>query len=972
VKPGRAALGLAVALFFASGALGLGYELLWLRKAALMVGASEIALSTVLTAFFLGLALGSETFGSRLGAARTAPLALYGRLELGVGVYALAFPWLFQATKALYGAAYPLVADLPAGLFALRFTLLVLLFLPPTFLMGGTLPLLLDGLVGHQGGVGSRTGLLYGVNILGAVAGVLLTGYVAIPALGVEGTSLAGGAGNLAIGLAALIGFRRTPPAHEPARAARVPVFFCAAAAATGLLSIGYQVCWARYFSLFSFTSAQFTALFLAVYLLALAAGSLALAPLLRARFSPLAVLGLVQALAPALTVLLLGAWRLAEHRFVIAEDPTPHQGFRPLATFELAPDQPRFFHLFGENADAVFVAPLLQIALVLFVPVLLLGAALPALIAAAAGQPAELRAVSGRLVFWNTVGAALGGFLAGYVLLPLLGLGGALIALGLGSLALFVAVWRRHDPARSPRLRRAGQAAALASVAALAVLGARGEGPTREALRHHLTFQRDAAALEFVAVEEGPLTTAYVTREGRVLRLGSGSLQMGHMTEGELGGQALAGHFPVLFYPGRGMPRRGLGVCLGSGQTFGALLSYPLESLDVVEISGEISHLAERHLGAFNRDVLRDPRVRLHVDDGRHFVERAPAAAYDLVSLEAPPPTADGVYVLYSEEFFREVRRVLAPDGVFVHVLPLYFLTPRDVRAVIETLTGVFPHTFVAKVTLGDYLLLAYPQRPSFSREAIAERTTVLSREWTSRGQPPGRWWREQTIPLDTLPGVVSTVLAGPEALAAVESPVVLRDDRQLLSYGLGDRWLARRYQGNPLIHVSFTAIPVAPVESLAPYFAPPLEPQECATIALARNAVLWDVNVRDPQAMARKAADLARAADPRDRLQLALSLALDHDAALRKAEAWSHVEAALDAAQGRPEIVAAAHQEAVRKIARNRLAVFSAEAEAALARFAARGLSGPLLAAAAEEVAAYRARRAAVARRYLFGGPQ
>ena len=168
-----------------------------------------------------------------------------------------------------------------AGLFAVRFGLLFALFLVPTFFMGGTLPLLLDGLVDRDASIGSRTSFLYGLNILGAVAGVLVTSYFAIPAIGMDGTSRACGAGNLTIGVIALAVFRGLKPIHAEENPTRLDFFFPAAAFGSGLLAIAYQVAWARYFSLFNTGTVYLTAILLAVFLLALAAGSFVLAPLL-------------------------------------------------------------------------------------------------------------------------------------------------------------------------------------------------------------------------------------------------------------------------------------------------------------------------------------------------------------------------------------------------------------------------------------------------------------------------------------------------------------------------------------------------------------------------------------------------------------------------------------------------------------------------------------------------------------------
>src|SRR5262245_17871857 len=128
ISPGRATLALAALLFFCSGALGLGYEFIWIRSAALVVGASQIALGTVLTAFFFGLASGSYVTGRYLRSDRTSPLFVYGLFEAAIGVFALAFPVLFPALRSVYAWAYPVFDHSSVSLFALRFLLLFLLF----------------------------------------------------------------------------------------------------------------------------------------------------------------------------------------------------------------------------------------------------------------------------------------------------------------------------------------------------------------------------------------------------------------------------------------------------------------------------------------------------------------------------------------------------------------------------------------------------------------------------------------------------------------------------------------------------------------------------------------------------------------------------------------------------------------------------------------------------------------------------
>ena len=977
-RPTAGTLPVATALFFCSGALGLGYELIWIRKAALVVGASQIAMSTVLTSFFFGLALGSYCFGRYLKSKKRSPLLLYGLLEILIGLYAFAFPLLFRLLKATYGAAYPLLDETAAGLFALRFLLLFLLFLVPTFFMGGTLPLLLDALVSSDRTIGSRTSFLYGVNILGAVAGVLLTGYYAIPFLGMNGTSRIAGLGNLAIGAIAILAFRRLSPVLHEEREPPLGRFFTAAAFASGLLGIAYQICWARYFSLFNTNTVYLTAMLLAVFLLSLAVGSFLLAPLLQRRWRPLRILAWCQALVPLAVASTIDAWRLAEYRMVMATEAGRSGRPRPLPTFELDHGAPQFWHFIGETADAVFFAPLFQTALVIFVPVVLIGTAVPALIAAATPHSSEVRGVSGRLVFWNTIGSSAGGFLAGYVLLPGLGLHGTLVGVGLGSLGLSIASTAKSHAAAPGSSRRWAYAVPGIGLLALVAFLTLREDVTRETIRREQfrgvgsasaeTAARDTSGLEIKALIEGPLTTAYVAEDERSVRLGSGFVQMGYVFKNDVSGQTIAGHLPSLFFPGRGAPKNCLGICLGSGQSFGALLRYPIERLDVVDISQEIMTLTLEHFAPYNNDLGRDPRVRLHLDDGRHFVERAPDGFYDVVSMEPPPPTSDGIHSLYSVEFYREVERILRAEGVAMQWLPLNILTPLDARSVIKTMAEVFPQTFVAKVTMGDFVVLGYPSRPTFVVEAIRERSRTFAAEWSERGASSDRWSPESAYPVASFEGLVPLLVMGPETVRRMTSPLIFRDDRQLLGYSSGDRWLARRYGGVPLIHITFGGLPVTDLGELGDYFDPPLSPALLHRLRVEQVAGMRNLNFRDPVRLARSAEILKATTEPADRVERAVALALDFDAMLKKERAFEFVGIALDTLARRPESIRQRHLDAVRKIVRNRLAVYAQLTARQIDTWAESHAGAPLLDAMRRELEDYRTREAAHRAFYLF----
>jgi spermidine synthase len=927
-------------MFFCSGALGLGYELLWIKQAALLVGATQLAMATVLTSFFCGLALGALVTATRLRTTRLPPMAMYGAFELGVGVFALCFAGVFDAGRDVYGALHPLVASAPWALSALRFSILFVMFLFPTFLMGGTLPLLLDGLGQPAPLKGWQTSLLYGVNILGAVGGVLATSYWAIPTLGMKLSSQAGGVGNLLLGGAALLLFRRdgqdTAPAAERPPDTHVGRRVLGLSFFSGLISIGYQVAWGRYFSLYFASTVHRTAVLLAVYLLALGVGSMLLAPMLARRFSPWTVFSLVQPCVAVATVVCLPLWRLAEYNVVNAPE------VDGVNTFQLHPT----WCALGEVADALWTAPLLQTALTLFLPVVLLGMGLPCILAAVAGD-GSARVSSGKVLCANTLGCSAGGLVAGYVLIPGLGLTGCMAALCLGSTVLGLAArWRRP----TPRLVL-GTLVVVAAAGAFSTATLWSKDLSRTAIEQVSGADTDPTR-HVVDVVDGPLTTAFVLERAEGLFVGSGAVRLAGVAYNQASPQAIEGHLPILFYPPATEPRRALGICLGSGQSVASMLMYPLEHLDVVDISQEMVAQSLKHFAPYQHNLGTDPRVTFHVDDGRHFVERAPAQSYDVVSMEPPPPANEGVFTLYSEEFYREVRRVLRPEGVFIQWLPIYMTTPLETQAILRTQVEVFPSTFVVKMGPSDFMVMSIlDDAPRFHLDTIRRRLAVFSEERKVHGY---RWLPGNRFALDTLEGVLSLIMAGPREVASVGVTLAYHDDDQQLSYGTGDSDLAWRHDGDALCFLSAMAMPRTPFVDLQAYFDEPLDVAALEQERAEGNANLGVLNPLRFGAAERE----WRALQGEDQSRQAMVLAsmLDRAGAKDAAMVW-----VARAVEGAPALTDAEYLRAARRVAAHLIA-YSPETGAAVDALARRWPDAPVARVMVEQVENHRRYDAAV----------
>jgi spermidine synthase len=170
---GSAGPAIPALLLFASGTAALVYQVLWIKQLSLVVGVDVYAVTTGVSAFFAGLALGGALFG-RWADRLARPFLLYTLLELGVGVLGVA------ATLALARVAQPFIA-LEAGAGPLAWAPLFALVGMPAVLMGGTLPALIRSRAPQPGHIGAAGGSLYAANTAGAIAGALLTPFVLLP-----------------------------------------------------------------------------------------------------------------------------------------------------------------------------------------------------------------------------------------------------------------------------------------------------------------------------------------------------------------------------------------------------------------------------------------------------------------------------------------------------------------------------------------------------------------------------------------------------------------------------------------------------------------------------------------------------------------------------------------------------------------------------------------------------------------------
>ena len=728
-------------LFFLSGAAGLLYQVVWTRLFVHVFGATVLAVSTVLAAFMAGLALGGVWAG-RIAARVKSPLRLYGILEAALGVYAAFVPTLLSAVDPLYAKLYPALQGSFGALSAARFVVSSLVLLPPTFLMGATLPLLTEEVERRGGPARRHVALLYGVNTFGAVAGTVASSFVMLPAIGLQRTLLSGVAGSVLVGLGAIALSRRasgtTPgdavaPATSAATAIAVaPIvprpLVLLTTAILGFSALAFEVLWTRTLTLSLGTTTYAFAVVLAVFLLGIALGGL-------------------------VANRVLASPRLAVGFFTVAPAAI---GFLSLAILPVFDRLPELFVALtargGGWVHGLFVQTLVA-GLPLLLPTLLSGAAFPIAVgidrsASSAGRSA------GDVYGANTFGAILGSWGAGFVLIPVLGLrNGIALAAALPILATCLLLLR---PTGSPSRVRPVLAVALA-LAAVALFTALPDWNRRALTRGGFAIGAELRRLgrtklaedrsKILFLDEG-ITTTVTVRGWR----DEVTMQINGITEasnsGDMCTQVMSGGFPPLFHEN---PRDVLVIGLGSGITAGAVARFDgVQRIDCVEISESVIAGA-KFFEKENRGVMKDPRFHMIVGDGRNHL-RLSQQSYDCIVSEPSNVWNAGISALMTEEFYGLCRSRLRPGGILCSFVQGYSLSSDALRSVLAAARRSFPRVTLWSAAWGDFLIIAGDDSFVFDVDRILARAR----------QPSIRAMLLQTDSPDLVAMLSSNVLAG------------------------------------------------------------------------------------------------------------------------------------------------------------------------------------------------------------------
>ena len=634
---------------FLTGATALMYEIVWTRHLALTLGSTTGATAAVLSAFMLGLALGALVVGRPADSSKK-PLRWYGLLEIGIGIFALAFTTLL----GMVGRSW-----------ALNCALIVL----PAALMGATLPVLTRAAADTTAGGTRAFGSLYGINTLGAVAGALLATFVFLEPLGLSGTTTVAATINIVIGvlflvLSGMAGERETFETEDPtagrrrgdAEPAIILAFFIA-----GFAGLALQVAWVRLLVYFleGFTIAF--GLMLATYLLGLGGGALAGTWFAVRSQNPRRWLGrvlLMQGVAAIGTFLLVGS--------ASARLETMRASY---VTAEAIDDRYAVGLFFAASA-------------IILLPTFFAGMLMPAVARVTLSDRESIASQTGTVYAASTLGAVIAPPLAGFWLVPTLSVPGTIAAMA--ALVLLAGTWIAF--ARGLKEWVVAGGAAVLFVALF--LGADLKTPLVE--RSHV-FDARKGPRRLVDFREGTMAGVSVVED---YRDGSRRLYVDGFSAAETskhyGYMRMLGHLPVLLHP---KPENALVIAFGTGTTAGAVAVHKeVKKVVCVEIEPRVYDMAQ-HFAAANRKVLDSPKVEAIVADGREFVQRE-GPAFDIITLEPLMPYTPGAVYLYTKEFYSDARKRLNRGGILCQWIPPQGVSNSDFRRLVRSMSDVFEHT--------------------------------------------------------------------------------------------------------------------------------------------------------------------------------------------------------------------------------------------------------------------------------------
>ncbi len=650
-------------LYFLSGVSGLVLQVVWMYKLGLVFGNASYATAVTLASFFLGLALGGW-YAGRKAHKFSRLLRIYGIIELMIGISAFVLLFGLEYYKTNYHIVVSALTDQTGLLLLAKFVFSCSLIIVPSFLMGGTFPILAQCVSMEKVGFPQKGAILYTVNTIGASLGALLAGFYLLPNFSVSQTYGIAIFISLGVGIGAIILdyiFRAQGSIKEDSLSSKIIpkgvkpktkskrqnvnyIQYIILAFSSGLLTLATETIWTKVFSQVLQNSVYSFSAIIVVFLLSLALGGVLSYVLIKYNFHQKITL---------IILILLSVISL---------------GYAPVVFANLTEG----LNYISPDADwSNYMANVFKLVFsIVFLPTLLIGTIYPYLLKALPSFEGNPGSIVGTLIFNNSIGSVIGPILAGFILLEYFGMWMSLKIIVF--VYIFLGLWLTQSLSKGQfkNLLLLGQVLSAIWILLLS------NPPS-------VKINENEKLIDIWQSTNG-VVTVIKTSDNLIMRLDN------YYTLGDAKSivvEQMQGHIPFLLHSD---PKKVLFLGMGTGITAGAALKHNITEVTTVELINNVIIAAEKYFKPWTNNLFDDSRSTIVSDDARNYI-LGNNRKYDIIIADLFTPWHAGTGSLYTREHFDQIRSRLDTNGIFAQWLPLYQLTPKEFEIIAATISSVF-----------------------------------------------------------------------------------------------------------------------------------------------------------------------------------------------------------------------------------------------------------------------------------------
>lgn len=661
---------LLLLLFFFSGFVGLMYELVWIRVLSVIFGKTIGAATIVVSVYMAGLGLGSLYWGRKIDTIKN-HLKTFGLLQFGIAISCLLVMAFFVILPQLYRFIYNALHISQTTSLIFIFIVSFLCMLVPTFLMGGTLPVISKCYIQNDREIGRGIGALYTVNTCGGIFGAGLTGYILIGTIGQAQTQITAIMISIVLGGISFLlqsssernthGEEALVTVEYPAGVIKVSLLV---AGLSGFCGLAYEILATRVLGIFLLNSTYSFSSILIIFLLGISIGSFIFTKYLSDKKQLLMILAFAQ--------ILIGVYIITLSPFFndipVILDPLRRNILR-ISFFK------------------VMLPGLILSSILLLIPAIGMGISFPIVCRLYTSHIQTIGNKVGKIFFVNTLGSITGPLVAGFILIPLLGVSRGIIGIAFITLLLGISLVFFYSDTKQKNMFSIISAGILVFCLLAAYFG------ITNSRIHPPSIFRSKSHVDAIRYYKETSEGTVIVREDK--RTGVRALYVNNnaacgVTYDALHVVKMLGHLPFIVNPAL------RDVCIigfGIGITTSAVTRHPVKAIDCIEICPGVKDAAS-YFSQYNNNIVSHPKVRFIGGDGRNHLLLT-KKKYDLISCDPIHPSL-GCGNLYTKEYFQLCRNHLTNQGVVTQYLPLHKLSLHEFKSLIKTFASVFPHTSV------------------------------------------------------------------------------------------------------------------------------------------------------------------------------------------------------------------------------------------------------------------------------------